>query len=77
MKSSWLKDALSEIDSTCDAVTVICNPPQKVARGKVRGSDPEDSFFRIEAKSMRGSVEVNMSLHISVALIICFADGLP
>jgi cell cycle checkpoint protein len=56
MRSSWLKDALSEIDTSCEYVTIICNPPQKVTgMGKGDGDAP---IFRIEAKSMRGTVEV-------------------
>jgi cell cycle checkpoint protein len=62
MKSSWLKDALSEIDPSCDFVTIVCNPAQKVIRGKGRVGEATSSFFRIEAKSSRGSVEVTVSL---------------
>lgn len=60
MKSSWLKDALSEIDPSCEFVTIVCSPAQRVVRGKARVSDTGGSFFRIEAKSSRGSVEVNL-----------------
>lgn len=60
MKSTWLRDALSEIDSSCDYITIICNPPQKVTRaGKGREEAVEDSFFRIEARMQRGSVEMD------------------
>jgi Repair protein Rad1/Rec1/Rad17 len=63
MKSSWLKDALSEIDASCDYVTITCNPPQKVTgTGKGRAGDVEAPIFRIEAKSMRGSVEVSNAI---------------
>lgn len=62
MKSSWLKDALSEIDSSCDYVTIVCNPPQKTTgTGQAHAGDAEAPIFRIEAKSMRGSVEVSIS----------------
>lgn len=60
MKSSWLKDALSEIDSTCDYVSIICNPPQKITgTAKGRTAEAEVPIFRIEAKSIRGTVEMD------------------
>jgi cell cycle checkpoint protein len=63
MKSSWLKDALSEIDTSCDYVTITCNPPQKVTgTGKGRAGDVEAPIFRIEAKSTRGTVEVSSAV---------------
>jgi len=59
MKSSWLRDALSEIDTSCDYVTIICNPPQRVTgAGEGRSGGTASPIFRIEAKSTRGTVEV-------------------
>jgi hypothetical protein len=59
MGSSWLRDALSEIDSSCEYIVIICNPPQRVTRtGKEREKESNNSFFRIEANSRTGSVEV-------------------
>ncbi|PVG02825.1 Rad1-domain-containing protein [Serendipita vermifera] len=61
MKSVWLRDALSEIDTSCEFITIICNPPQKITRtaDNPRLGDISHSFFRIEAKSMRGNVEMD------------------
>jgi cell cycle checkpoint protein len=60
MKSVWLRDALSEIDTSCEFITIICNPPQKITRADNAGlGEIANSFFRIEAKSMRGNVEVS------------------
>ncbi|KAG8751650.1 ssDNA endodeoxyribonuclease [Serendipita sp. 396] len=60
MRSSWLRDTLAEIDTSCDYVTIICNPPQKVAcHGKGPSSRPNDSFFRIDAKTSKGGVEID------------------
>jgi cell cycle checkpoint protein len=77
MKSPWLKDALSEIDPSCDFVTIICNPAQKVTRGKGRVGEASGSFFRIEAKSSRGSVEVIVTLQWLLGwILISPIDGL-
>ncbi|CAG8712469.1 11524_t:CDS:2, partial [Acaulospora colombiana] len=55
------KDALSEIDTSCEFITIICYPPQKITRAAdtARLGDITHSFFRIEAKSMRGNVEMD------------------
>ncbi|KAJ7243420.1 Rad1/Rec1/Rad17 [Mycena haematopus] len=62
LKSSWLRDALSELDPSCDKLTFIGNPPPGVANGKQR-QQPRASdgapFLRIQAAGTLGSTEMD------------------
>ncbi|ELU44015.1 Rad1 domain-containing protein [Rhizoctonia solani AG-1 IA] len=50
MKSVWLREALSEIDQSCDTLTIICNPP---------GGGKKQSPLRIHAVGAFGSTEMD------------------
>ena len=54
-QSSWLRDALSEIDSNCDKLTIIGNPPPPPGRAE-RSTDPPR--LRIQTAGNFGSIEV-------------------
>ena len=63
--SSWLRDALSEIDSSCERITFIANPAADVAKSagkRKEGAREIDStvkpLFRIKASGDFGSTEV-------------------
>ncbi|KAJ8093604.1 checkpoint clamp complex protein Rad1 [Marasmius tenuissimus] len=64
LKSSWLKEALSEIDSSCDKLTFIGNPPEQAhaervsGREKERGRTRTKPILRIQATSMHGTTEM-------------------
>ncbi|KAG7086489.1 hypothetical protein E1B28_002438 [Marasmius oreades] len=64
LKSSWLKEALSEIDPSCDKLTFIANPPEKadtdgtVARQEERTRTRAKPILRIRATSMHGTTEM-------------------
>ncbi|KAG8734478.1 ssDNA endodeoxyribonuclease [Ceratobasidium sp. 428] len=53
MKSSWLREALSEIDPSCDTLTIICTP----------GGNRREPALRIHAVGSFGSTEVRTSKH--------------
>ncbi|KAJ6606366.1 Rad1/Rec1/Rad17 [Mycena vulgaris] len=61
LKSSWLRDALSELDPSCDKLTFIGNPPP-VASGKQR-QEPRAAdgtpMLRIQAAGTFGSTEMD------------------
>ncbi|KAF7294675.1 hypothetical protein MIND_01004500 [Mycena indigotica] len=61
LKSSWLRDALSEIDSSCEKLTFIGNPPPDTAvngrqRAPLRTSIAP--LLRIQASGTFGSTEM-------------------
>ncbi|KAH9999066.1 Rad1/Rec1/Rad17 [Russula vinacea] len=59
LKSSWLRDALSEIDSSCEKITLIGSPPEKgepVRRPRATAARP---VFRIHAEGAFGSTEMD------------------
>ncbi|KAH9174188.1 Rad1-domain-containing protein [Lactarius sanguifluus] len=60
LKSSWLRDALSEIDPSCDKLTLIGNPPpaqdSPSRRPRATASPP---IFRIHAEGAFGSTEMD------------------
>ncbi|KAF8126491.1 Rad1/Rec1/Rad17 [Boletus edulis] len=62
--SSWLRDALSELDPSCEKITFISNPAADVARGQRRGSvggaaSTSKPLFRIKASGDFGSTEMD------------------
>ncbi|KAF8191492.1 Rad1/Rec1/Rad17 [Mycena galopus ATCC 62051] len=63
LKSSWLRDALSELDPSCDKLTFIGNPPPAaIANGKQR-QQPRAAdgapMLRIQAAGTLGSTEMD------------------
>ncbi|KAI0736795.1 Rad1-domain-containing protein [Fomitopsis betulina] len=56
LKSSWLRDALSEIDPNCDKLTIIGNPPPPPGRA-ARSTDPPR--LRIQTAGNFGSAEMD------------------
>ncbi|KAJ6620299.1 Rad1/Rec1/Rad17 [Mycena sp. CBHHK59/15] len=61
LKSSWLRDALSELDPSCDKLTFIGNPPPTAATGKrpqLRAGN-ETPMLRIQAAGTFGSTEMD------------------
>jgi hypothetical protein len=55
MQSSWLRDALSELDPSCDKLTFTGNPPPQSTRARGALSKP---MLRIQAAGTFGSTEV-------------------
>jgi cell cycle checkpoint protein len=63
LKSSWLRDALSELDPSCEKLTFIGNPPDAVHNGAnqrpgQRKAPPARPMLRIQATGAFGSTEV-------------------
>ncbi|KAJ7063584.1 Rad1/Rec1/Rad17 [Mycena amicta] len=62
LKSSWLRDALSEIDPSCEKLTFIGNPPPNVdaGHGKQRAAlrSSNAPLLRIQASGTFGSTEM-------------------
>ncbi|KAJ7349030.1 Rad1/Rec1/Rad17 [Mycena albidolilacea] len=59
LKSSWLRDALSELDPSCDKLTFIGNPPPAAAtNGKQRAANGTP-MLRIQAAGTFGSTEMD------------------
>ncbi|KAF9265823.1 Rad1-domain-containing protein [Marasmius fiardii PR-910] len=64
LKSSWLKEALSEIDPSCDKLTFIANPPDQTftdgtaARQNQRARARAKPILRIRATSTHGTTEM-------------------
>lgn len=50
MKSTWLREALSEIDASCDTLTIICTPP---------GGNRREPALRIHAIGSFGSTDMD------------------
>ncbi|RDB24017.1 Cell cycle checkpoint protein RAD1 [Hypsizygus marmoreus] len=63
LKSSWLRDALSELDPSFDKLTFIGNPPPDAeattSRQKQRPRDNEKPMLRIQAAGTFGSTEMD------------------
>lgn len=59
MQSAWLRDALSELDPSCDKLTFIGNPPPP-DKGKQKQKPQGDlkPMLRIQAAGTFGSTEV-------------------
>ncbi|KAI0685681.1 Rad1-domain-containing protein [Cerioporus squamosus] len=55
LKSSWLREALSELDSTSEKLTIICNPPPPGNRA-VRNAPP---CLRLRAVGQFGTTELD------------------
>lgn len=64
-QSSWLRDALSELDPSCDKLTFIGNPPEipetgaQTARQRQRARLQAKPILRIEATGAFGNTEVS------------------
>jgi hypothetical protein len=72
MKSSWLREALSELDSSVDKLTFIGTPRDDLVDGRVvprRRSSVNKPMLRIRAKGIFGSTEVNTSLLLRYVLL--------
>jgi len=59
LKSSWLRDALSEIDSSCEKVTLIGRPPEQVEQARRPRGTVAAPVFRIHAEGAFGSTEMD------------------
>ncbi|KAJ7168370.1 Rad1/Rec1/Rad17 [Mycena crocata] len=62
LKSSWLRDALSELDPSCDKLTFIGNPPPVATNGKQRQQPRAANgtpMLRIQAAGTFGSTEMD------------------
>ncbi|KAJ3797736.1 Rad1/Rec1/Rad17 [Lentinula aff. detonsa] len=65
LKSSWLRDALSELDPSCDKLTFIGNPSENLdtgaqtARQRQRARLQATPNFRIEATGTFGNTEMD------------------
>lgn len=57
MKSSWLRDALSELDPSYEKLTFIVNPPPQA--GRLRKDMASNPLFRIQAVGAYGSTEMD------------------
>ncbi|KZT11577.1 Rad1-domain-containing protein [Laetiporus sulphureus 93-53] len=56
LKSSWLRDALSELDPSCERLTIICNPPPPPGRAALPSSQAR---LRLQAIGNFGSTEMD------------------
>ncbi|THU96335.1 Rad1-domain-containing protein [Dendrothele bispora CBS 962.96] len=64
LKSSWLRDALSELDPSCEKITFIGNPPvvpdsNATAKQKMKARLEGKPIFRLEATGTFGSTEMD------------------
>jgi hypothetical protein len=77
-QSSWLRDALSEIDSSCEKITLISSPPEQAEAARRPGTTAAAPVFRIHAEGAFGTTEVRVSCssHIYERIIVCAVDGL-
>ncbi|EIW85499.1 Rad1-domain-containing protein [Coniophora puteana RWD-64-598 SS2] len=66
--SSWLRDALAELDPSCDKITFTCNPPAAAAANNAPqpqqpqqrgGGSTAKPLFRIQASGTFGSTEMD------------------
>ncbi|KAI0687178.1 Rad1/Rec1/Rad17 [Cytidiella melzeri] len=55
LKSSWLRDALSELEPSCEKLTIVGNPPPADGRAPRASAPPR---FRLKAVGNWGSTEV-------------------
>lgn len=58
LKSSWLRDALSELDPSCDKLTFIGTPPLEQG-SRQRPRDDAKPMLRIQAAGTFGSTEMD------------------
>ncbi|THG96781.1 hypothetical protein EW026_g5123 [Hermanssonia centrifuga] len=56
LKSSWLRDALSELDPSCERLTIIANPPPASGRAPRASAQPR---LRLKAVGTFGSTEMD------------------
>ncbi|PPQ99931.1 hypothetical protein CVT24_009566, partial [Panaeolus cyanescens] len=61
LKSSWLRDALSEFDPACEKLTFIGNPPvvENVPQRRKRSAAMANPILRIQASGTFGSTEMD------------------
>ncbi|KAI0259924.1 Rad1-domain-containing protein [Gloeopeniophorella convolvens] len=59
LKSSWLRDALSELDPSCEKLTLIGNPPSQASPSRGPRATPAAPIFRIQAEGTFGSAEMD------------------
>jgi len=59
LKSSWLRDALSEIDSSCEKITLIGTPPEQGEPARRPRTTASAPVFRILAQGVFGSTEMD------------------
>ncbi|KAF8638844.1 hypothetical protein AX17_001902 [Amanita inopinata Kibby_2008] len=62
LKSSWLRDALTEIDPSCERITLISNPSDETAPLRVEPKKriiTEKSILRIQAEGAFGSIQMD------------------
>ena len=64
-KSSWLHEALSELDPSCDKLTFIGNPPSQPATRALRGTNLKP-MLRIQAEGTFGSTQVQYPFRIKL-----------
>lgn len=67
-QSSWLRDALSELDPSCDKLTIISNPSPPT--GRAPRSTASKPIFRIQAAGTFGSTEVSVNYSAAIRLFI-------
>ena len=80
LKSSWLRDALSELDPSCEKLTFIGNPPlapDKTREGAKRRVPLTGPMLRIQATGVFGSTEVRVfSFNTNAVSEFFLEDGL-
>ncbi|KAF8626289.1 hypothetical protein AX15_004960 [Amanita polypyramis BW_CC] len=59
LKSSWFRDALMEIDPSCEKITFMGNPPAESAAGIGRRKPLEKPILRIQAEGSFGSTQMD------------------
>ncbi|KAF9444331.1 Rad1-domain-containing protein [Macrolepiota fuliginosa MF-IS2] len=62
LKSSWFRDALSELDPSCDKLTFVSNPPEMTnnpRNGKQRKGSATKPILRIKAGGNFGTTEMD------------------
>lgn len=70
LQSSWLRDALSELDPSCDKLTFIGNPPlDQGSRQRLR--DDAKPMLRIQAVGTFGSTEVRLDIFGGGTFLMC------
>ncbi|KAK7463510.1 checkpoint clamp complex protein Rad1 [Stygiomarasmius scandens] len=64
LKSSWLRDALSELDPSCDKITFVGNPPvvldpNATAKQRMKARQEGPPILRLEATGTFGTTEMD------------------
>ncbi|KAF8522074.1 Rad1/Rec1/Rad17 [Hysterangium stoloniferum] len=61
LRSSWLRDAISELDPSCDILTFSFMPPSEPPPGSVNGNrkGPVKPTFRLSAEGTFGSTQMD------------------